>query len=171
MQQRNPNTPAIANKLFMPSKRDSLSKQAKYWKAVMQNQRLHCIYCQRPLDPNQFSLDHYLPWSFVAHDELWNLIPTLPEVNSSKSNHLSDNSYLQSFVKLQHIGLATSQSIFSKGQWEKYTESYIRDLGFANREELLKLETLSHAYVKILSPLILLAESQGFSGRWKYRSD
>lgn len=30
----------------------------------------------------------YIPWSYVAHDELYNLTPTTKNVNSSKSNRL-----------------------------------------------------------------------------------
>ncbi len=78
MQKRNPNTPEIARKLFMPSKRDSLKSQTNYWSQVLTHQQLRCIYSGQPLTPQRFSLDHYLPWSFVAHDQLWNLIPTLP---------------------------------------------------------------------------------------------
>ena len=36
------------------------------------------------------SIDHFVPWSYVAHDELWNLVPTTQNVNSSKSNNLPD---------------------------------------------------------------------------------
>jgi hypothetical protein len=70
MQKSNPNTPAIANKLFAPIKRDSLKKQTDYWNLVMQSQSLHCIYSRQIIHPEKFSLDHYLPWSFVAHDQL-----------------------------------------------------------------------------------------------------
>ena len=34
------------------------------------------------------SVDHFVPWQYVAHDELWNLHPTTRSINSSKSNSL-----------------------------------------------------------------------------------
>ena len=46
MQQRNPSIPNVVNKLFMPQKRDSLTKQTKYWKAVLTHQELKCIYSE-----------------------------------------------------------------------------------------------------------------------------
>jgi hypothetical protein len=56
-----------------------------------------------------------LPWSFVAHDQLWNLTPTSPEVNSSKSDNLPANTYFDRFVDLQHQGLITSSVSGSRG--------------------------------------------------------
>lgn len=40
------------------------------------------------LTRKDISLDHFVPWSFCAHDELWNLVPTTKSINSSKSNNL-----------------------------------------------------------------------------------
>lgn len=94
MQKRNPSTPAISSKLFMPTKRDSLAKQTNYWKKILSTQpegKFTCIYSGSKLKADEFSLDHFLPWSFVAHDQLWNLIPTTNSVNSSKSNNIPDN--------------------------------------------------------------------------------
>jgi hypothetical protein len=72
MQRRNPNTPAIANKLFPLQKRESLSHQMKYWKTIINNTEIKCIYTEVVLNREKLSLDHYLPWSFVTHDRLWN---------------------------------------------------------------------------------------------------
>ncbi len=169
MQKRNPSTPAIANKLFMPTKRDSLSKQTEYWKVVMRSQELHCIYSHQQIDPERFSLDHYLPWSFVAHNQLWNLIPTVPEVNSAKSNHLPADKYkyFERFVALQHQGLTLSHHVLPEGKWSKQVEPYVSDLGFSNQEDLLVLEKLGNAYEQVLKPLVLLAANQGFSIDWQ----
>ncbi len=168
MQKRNPSTPAIAHKLFIPTKRDSLSKQTEYWKVVMRSQELRCIYSHQPIDPNRFSLDHYLPWSFVAHDQLWNLIPTLPEVNSAKSNTLPADEYFSRFVELQHIGLTVTHTDLTENKWMKQVESYIRDLGVNQKDDLLDLEKLGNAYEQVLKPLVSLASNQGFSMGWHY---
>jgi HNH endonuclease len=40
-----------------------------------------------PLD-DAFSIDHFLPWSFVAHDLLWNLTPVFGTTNSKKGDAL-----------------------------------------------------------------------------------
>lgn len=170
MQKRNPSTPAISNKLFMPVKRDSLSKQTEYWKLVMKSQELRCIYSGKVIDPNRFSLDHYLPWSFVAHDQLWNLAPTLPEVNSAKSNNLPSEEYLRKFVELQYLGLIKTYDILEKGKWKKQVEAYTSELKLVNEDDLFSLGELKKSYERTINPLLSLAANQGFMPDWKYIS-
>lgn len=164
MQRRNPNTPGLIHKLFAPSKRESLAKQTAYWKMVLSNMDFHCIYSGQPLTVNRFSLDHYVPWSFVAHDQLWNLIPTIPEVNSAKSNHLPPANRLKSFVEIQHRGLSISHEKMHSS-WNKVVEPYIDGLGIHRRDDLLDLDKLRVAYENVIQPLFILAENQGFK-RW-----
>ena len=128
MQLRNPNIPNVVNKLFMPEKRDSLSKQINYWKTILTHQGIKCIYSEVQLNKNEISLDHYLPWSFVAHDQLWNLIPTTSSINSSKSNNIPSHIYFSKFVNLQHLGLTISYQKISKNKWVKDIEPFISDI-------------------------------------------
>jgi hypothetical protein len=60
MQRRNPSVPAISNKLFPPQKRESLECQIAYWKLVLQQTNLQCIYSGRLLSLENLSLDIYL---------------------------------------------------------------------------------------------------------------
>ena len=48
------------------------------------------MYSGEKIASNQLSIDHFVPWSYVAHDEFWNLHPTTRSINSSKSNNLPD---------------------------------------------------------------------------------
>lgn len=168
MQKNNQNVPNLANKLLAPQKRESLTKQTQYWKIILENQPLKCIYSQTILDKNNISLDHYLPWSFVAHDQLWNLIPTTQAVNSSKSNNLPSNQYLDKFIQLQHLGLTTSYKNLNKKQWLQYAEPYVADLRINQLEDLLNLEILANSYRQNFNSLISLATIQGFSTNWHY---
>lgn len=169
MQSRNPTTPNIVNKLFIPQQRGSLSHQTKFWKTVFDYQSLRCIYSGQILDPDHISLDHYLPWSFVAHDQLWNLVPITQSINSSKSNHLPSDQYFPEFVRLQHLALITNYEHLSKQTWNKAIEPYIADLKISN-DDLLDLEKLFNAYDSTIKPLMILAQKQGFSRDWVYSS-
>jgi hypothetical protein len=168
MQQCNPNTPNIVSKIFMPQQRGSLSPQTKYWKQVLAVQPISCIYSGQLLDSKNISLDHYLPWSFVAHDQLWNLIPTHPSVNSSKSNKLPSESYFNDFVKLQHFGLIAAYQILSYQRWLKAVESYVSELKMSDAEDLLEINKLRKAYELTINPLVSLATIQGFTPNWSY---
>lgn len=169
MQSRNPSVPGISNKLFPPQKRESLINQTKYWKTVLQESDLRCIYSGEFLDVDSLSLDHYLPWSFVTHDWLWNLIPTVPNVNSSKSNNLPSNVYFSSFVAMQHQGLIISYRKMNAAAWTKKIESYILELKVSDRTDLLDIEKLRKAYEGTIATQITLAASQGFSANWIYK--
>ncbi|MBH8560756.1 hypothetical protein I8748_00785 [Nostoc sp. CENA67] len=168
MQERNPSTPNVVNKLFMPQGRDSLVHQTQYWKTILQYQDIECIYSKIKLDKDEISLDHYLPWSFVAHDQLWNLIPTTTSVNSSKSNNLPSEKYLQNFIRLQHLGLTIYKQNVTQKKWFNDIESFVADLKVNQAEDLLNLEILFNAYEKTIQPLICLATMQGFSPNWIY---
>ena len=89
LQRRNPSVPGIANKIYPPEER-KLEKVKKYWKLIVAVKPTLDIYSGIMLSPDNISIDHFVPWSYVAHDELWNLHPTTRDINSSKSNHLPD---------------------------------------------------------------------------------
>ncbi|MBD2576514.1 HNH endonuclease domain-containing protein [Oscillatoria sp. FACHB-1406] len=170
MQKLNPNTPNIINKIFIPQQRGSLEVQKQYWKLILKSNPILCIYSGRNLEANNISLDHYLPWSFVAHDLLWNLIPTHPSINSAKSNNLPSEQYFDAFVKVQHQGLVTSHEQLKPQQWGKMIESYLAEFRMSGTEDLLNLEKLRNAYKLTIQPLISLATLQGFTPNWFYRS-
>jgi HNH endonuclease len=170
MQRNNPSTPNIVSKILPSQERESLNSQTNYWKTVIANcPELQCIYSGQVLVTTKLSLDHYLPWSFVAHDRLYNLIPVPREVNSSKSDRIPSNSYFDSFVKIQHLGLTTFYNHGLRPQWNKYIEPYLVELGFAESRDLLNLEKLRRQYQLRFQPLVALAISQGFAGDWVHR--
>jgi len=171
MQRRNPTTPGLANKLFPPDKRDALTRQSTYWRRILQTAegtRLRCIYSGAPLTAEAFALDHYLPWSFVAHDQLWNLVPAPAGVNSSKSNNIPSGDYFRLFIDLQYDGLTIAHRIFSERELTKFTEDYLADLHLPSSESLLNYGRLYNAYEQIVDPLVTLAVNQGFTPGWCY---
>jgi len=169
MQKCNPSVPAISNKLFAPIKRDSLKSQTDYWKLILRHQNLNCIYSQKAITIENLSLDHYLPWSFVTHDLLWNLIPTSKEVNSSKSDNLPENRYFHAFIAIQHLGLTVSYENMGARMWENHIETYIAELRITNSRDLLNLERLQNAYEAVILPQINLAVTHGFTPNWIYK--
>jgi hypothetical protein len=169
MQRRNQGVPAVSSKLFPPQKRDSLKTQTEYWKLVLKHSDVRRIYTEERLSADKLALDHYLPWSFVSHDQLWNLIPTLPEVNSSKSDHLPEARYFDRFVSLQHQGLIVANKNAGARDWNKYIEPYLSDLRFSDKLDLLDREKLDRAYKSTLLPMLELAKNLGFSANWRFR--
>lgn len=168
LQKNNPNVPNIQKKLFPPLIRN-LSKARSYWTTYIQNVKdLTCIFSQQPLEKSNITIDHYLPWSFVAHDQLWNLLPTTKSVNSAKSDIIPSNNYLGNFANLQYS--AFHCSIKSNKMQPRVLEDY----SILFNDTLMNIASLNKAkFEKLISdnlkPLIQIAFNMGFSGNWIYK--
>ena len=166
LQARNPNVPAIPNKLIRPEVRNSLTKQHNYWDMVMNiGGPIRCIYTNTELYPDDYDLDHFIPWSFVSHDLLWNLIPSDGSINSSKSNKLPElDFYLPKLADLQHHSL---QLILNADKEPKVLEDFI-SLGYTARE-LANMDDVRfrELYERTFNPINQIALNMGFE-TWKY---
>lgn len=174
MQARNPNVPNLAGKLFPVVSRSPLTRQLAYWNAAARAQPLRCIYSCEPLERIE-ALDHYVPWSFVLHDRIWNLVPVTSRANSSKRDHLAASKYLDRLVDLQCQALIASRQHLARRAWERLAEEFEQDLRVPS--EILRADPpdrealrhdLAEAYRKTIPALESLATRQGFSSGWTY---
>lgn len=174
MQARNPNVPNLAGKLFPVVARSPMTKQLAYWNAVACVEPLRCIYSGESLARIE-ALDHYVPWSFVLHDRIWNLVPVTGSANSSKSNRLAGGVYLDLLIELQCQALIASRQHLARRAWERFAEEFEQDLRVPSailradppdREALRR--SLADAYRKTIPALENLATRQGFSPGWTY---
>ena len=84
----------MKRKLLRPEEREPLTRQKKFWNKVIEiGGPIRCIYKDTPLGRNEYDLDHFIPWSFVSHNQNWNLIPADGSFNSYKSNRIPDLDY------------------------------------------------------------------------------
>lgn len=167
LQKRNPNVPAIAFKLEAPKTR-SLTKATKLWKEIIVSKGINDIYTGKDFIEENYvshgvlSIDHFIPWSFVLHDEMWNLVPTFKNVNSSKSDKLLKyDTYISDFCNIQYKAVTY---LAQKGK-ERDLEGYIDVLKIENFQEYLKYkpkEDFNEKLKQCISPLYQIAENQGF---------
>lgn len=171
LQRRNPNVPGIANKLEPPQER-KLEKVKKYWKSLISVMPVHDIYGEVLMSENDLSIDHFVPWSYVAHDELWNLNPTTKSINSKKSNSLPD--WDEYYRKLSELEYAAYQATW---KYERIHDSFNKCLkDHVNSVEIqhkLYREGLSFAEFDFnlkdtLLPIYNAAKNLGFE-RWVLR--
>ena len=161
LQQRNPNIPNIPNKLTRPMERTSLSKQRRFWDDVIRNGgHVHCIYTGQEIHIGDYAVDHFLPWSFVAHDQLWNLIPADNSINSSKSDKLPP---LDRFLKkLAEEHREAIKVYLGAGKKESALEDFA-SLGYTPRDLLqLNRERFLAAYQQTFTPLFQIAQNMGY---------
>ena len=108
------------------------------------------------------SVDHFVPWKFVLHDQIWNLVPTFRSPNSSKNDNLPDTAYLDDFCSVQFIGLTANRET---QHFRKVIESY-RDV-IPNAEQFVATlenkEAFSEKLKNAILPLLLQAKNQGFT--------
>lgn len=170
LQLRNPNVPNIAGKLFLPKTRD-LDKARAYWRQALQKlDGSQCIYSNEIIPLLGFSLDHFLPWRYVTHDLIWNIIPTLPAVNSAKGDRLPDlDKYCRKFSHLQFGALQIVAA--SNHAKREIIEDYIILFGCETHSDLLLIpfDAFHRKLYETLAPQFQIARSMGFIGNWSYR--
>ncbi|MFQ5602232.1 MAG: HNH endonuclease domain-containing protein [bacterium] len=167
LQKNNPNVPNIAEKLFAPKNR-KLRNARRFWDFVLKEQEaFYCIYSQVPVVVNEYSIDHFIPWKFVTHDQLWNLIPVPKFINFAKSDFLP--SLDQYFGRFARVHYQAFRLAFKKNKLkilEDYTTLYQSELTtiYQMPEHEFKYRLRS-----AVAPLVQIAENMGFESNWIYK--
>ena len=171
LQRRNPSVPGIANKIYPPQER-KLKEATKYWKYMIEHGDFKDIYTERPLTKKGLSIDHFIPWSYIASDELWNLIPTEKSINSSKSNNLPDwDVYFKSLAKAEYSAYLMVNSdekaarLFNECSKENLNNEEIR---FRLYRDGQSEEHFTRQLEEIVLPIYESARNMGFS-KWVYQ--
>ena len=83
------------------------------------------VFTGKPVNTKQYDIDHFIPWSFVMNDELWNLMPMDSSLNSSKNNKLPKwEPFFEVFAGNQFI---MYEKIYEKPELHKLFEACYRD--------------------------------------------
>lgn len=169
LQKNNPNVPNIAQKLFVPEQRD-LKQAKKFWKIVFSEiGTIQCVYSNQVITETDFSLDHFLPWRFVTHDLLWNIVPASKPVNSAKGDNLPNlKMYFDKFAQVQYSAV----QIIADTNKTKMLEDYIM---LFKQSDVTGIKTLEYnGFRQVLwdtiSPQVQIAQNMGFISNWSYVS-
>jgi hypothetical protein len=168
LQTRNPNVPGVVNKLRAPTERQ-LNGARHFWQFVRaeltksgRSSRFRDIYSEQPLAQN-FSIDHFLPWSFVVHDLFWNLTPVEPATNSAKNDVLPDlDLYLPRLANLHFEAIEVAKN--EPNLLEDYTDCFRLDAAELTAIGESGLET---KFREVMLPQAQIAINQGFQSGWR----
>lgn len=170
LQRRNPTVPGISNKIYPPQER-KLTAVTGYWKYMIHKRPIMDIYTGDLMVTKGMSIDHFVPWSYVASDELWNLIPTAKSINSSKSNNLPDwNIYFGRLAKAEYDAYllvesdAKAKALFEKCSRENLNNEEIRFRLYRTGQTQ---EHFTNQLEEILLPIYDSAKNMGFR-EWVY---
>ena len=126
LQNNNPEVPGLVYKLApMDERIRKLSNVRKLWEGVLTLTEVRDVFTGKKVVQNSYDIDHFIPWSFVMNDELWNLMPMDSSLNSVKSNRLPKwNPFFERFASNQYI---LYELIHEKPGIHKLFEACFRD--------------------------------------------
>ena len=170
LQRRNPNVPGISDKIDPPQER-KLEKVKKYWKLVTEISPVKEIYGSEIVTPLNISIDHFIPWSYVAHDEFWNLHPTTRSINSSKSNNLPNwEHYFPLLAELEYSSYSLMwQNEAVHKEFDKCAREHVNSVQVQSRlyRKGLSKQKFEHELKTIILPVYSAAKNCGFKD-WEY---
>jgi hypothetical protein len=167
LQNNNPEVPGLVYKMApMDEKLRKLNNVRKLWEAVLDIQPIIDVFKAEAIDRTKYDVDHFIPWSFVMNDELWNLMPMDSSWNSKKSNKLPQwDLFFGKFADNQYI---LYELLHSKPGIHKLYEACYRDnlhSIWANQELYRKGNSSEEFHVileKNMRPVYDSAKRQGY---------
>ena len=105
LQMNNPEVPGLVYKLApLDNKMRKLNNVRDLWHAMLELHPVRDVFTNKLIQKSSYDVDHFVPWSFVMNDELWNLMPMDPSLNSVKSNRLPQwEPYFERFANNQYL--------------------------------------------------------------------
>ncbi len=172
LQRNNPEIPGLVYKLVpLDNKNRNLEAVRSLWKGIFSYARIEDVFTKEAIDVNDFDVDHFVPFSFVMNNELWNLMPMDSNLNSGKNNNLPVwDKFFNRFADNQFI---MYELIYQKKEiFALYEQCYKDNLhSIWAAQELYRKGNSKEEFVRILSnnmrPVYDSAFRQGYS-LWKY---
>lgn len=172
LQNNNPEVPGLIYKLApMDEKMRKLNHVRKLWEGILDISEVRDVFTGNFVISKQYDVDHFIPWSFVMNDELWNLMPMDSSLNSAKNNRLPKwNPFFERFAENQYL---MYRLIHEKPGVHKLYESCYRDnlhSIWAGQELYREGNTKEEFYMilqKNMQPVYDSARRQGYE-IWNY---
>lgn len=105
----------------------------KLWEGILETTTIIDVFKDEPIRQNAYNVDHFIPWSFVMNDELWNLMPMDSSLNSSKSNRLPQ--WDKFFVKFANNQYVMYEQVHEKRGFANCTRRVI-EISFISEDKL-----------------------------------
>ena len=167
LQNCNPEVPGLVYKLApLDDRVRKLKHVHEIWDAIIECHPIRDVFNHAPITGNSYDVDHFVPWSFVMNDELWNLMPMDSSLNSKKSNKLPPwEPFFERFAYNQFI---LYESIHEKPSVHRLFENCYRDNlhSIWAEQELYRKGNTKEEFINILQknmqPVYDSARRQGY---------
>lgn len=117
---------SITTKLDVSTKRDNLGKYSDF---LLNTFGQHtCFYCSRELG-KKCEVDHFIPWSFVHDDKLWNFVQSCRQCNNTKRDRLAPKMFAAKLIKRNEV-LQKNVSLLDgfKNDFDSYKSTKITEM-------------------------------------------
>ncbi|MBM7691634.1 hypothetical protein JOC77_001041 [Peribacillus deserti] len=99
--ERNNSVPSIN---YLLKKVEDISKRSSledFYNILIKYDEKRCFYCGKSLSNARklAHVDHFIPWSFIQNDNLWNLVISCQTCNIKKKDKLADECFLETIVE------------------------------------------------------------------------
>ena len=84
----------------------------------------HCFYCHKKLSKSSH-VDHFIPWSYMQSDHLWNFVLSCPTCNTRKNSKLATENFLDELIIRNDQWIREERYPI---QFENYTEKKLTEL-------------------------------------------
>lgn len=86
------------------------------------------FYCGKSLkEKESIHVDHFIPWSFVQADQLWNLVISCSSCNLSKSDKLATDNFLEALID-RNNHLSSTNELKNREDMKVYTPEKLEQL-------------------------------------------
>ena len=114
-------------------KRNSLNKYKEELLKEFAGKEIVDFYTGRPINEDDVSIDHVIPWSFMYSDDIWNLVITSKSVNSSKSNSIPSDEIIEKLkIRNENLNALLSGS-FKLAMDEAIKNNYVDKFYYESR--------------------------------------
>lgn len=90
----------VADHLLTKIDESTVRKNLSYYRHILEDEfEVHtCFYCGRRLTASNTHVDHFIPWSFIKTDNLWNFVLSCNACNTKKNDRLASQIYLDNLI-------------------------------------------------------------------------
>lgn len=95
-----------------------------------------CFYCGRKLQKS-IHVDHFIPWSFVKDDKMWNFVLSCSTCNERKNNRVPSQDYL---IKIEERNkkIQLSDNFLVQMDFSEYTDGLLQRMWYYAKRSGLK---------------------------------
>lgn len=82
-----------------------------------------CFYCGKKLQ-RKIHVDHFIPWSFVKDDKMWNFVLSCPNCNERKNNRVPRKDYV-AIIENRNKKMRLSENLVVQTDFAEYSDGLI----------------------------------------------